>query len=198
MGCATRGCARGRRAFATLRPARLRPSQPQTSQAGACRCGAQSCGVWGTRACATPRLRPSQPQMRLVVYCRTTSTSTAPCTSRRMCCPTHCARYCAPCQPLLRANRRPLRQVWCAVQRQPCGSNAAALRQAPSMQVSERVHVCAERLLFYCQPTSASTAHAFIILLLALPRVCMQCTREDGVYNGRGAMTDWWCRHHPE
>jgi len=40
---------------------------------------------------------------RLVFHCRTTSASTAPCTSRRMCCPTHCASYCAPCQPLLRA-----------------------------------------------------------------------------------------------
>jgi hypothetical protein len=40
---------------------------------------------------------------RLVFHCRTTSASIAPCTSRRMCCPTHCARYSAPCQPLLRA-----------------------------------------------------------------------------------------------
>jgi len=32
-----------------------------------------------------------------------TSARTAPCTSRRVCCPTHCARYCAPCQPLFRA-----------------------------------------------------------------------------------------------
>ena len=40
---------------------------------------------------------------RLVFYCRTTSASTAPCTSRRMCCPTHCANNCAPCQPLVRA-----------------------------------------------------------------------------------------------
>jgi len=39
---------------------------------------------------------------RLVFYCRTTSASTAPCTSRSMCCLTHCASYCAPCQPLLR------------------------------------------------------------------------------------------------
>ena len=29
--------------------------------------------------------------------------STAPCTSRRMRCPTHCASYGAPCQPLLQA-----------------------------------------------------------------------------------------------
>ena len=42
----------------------------------------------------------SDPQ-KLVFCCRTTSASTAPCTSRRMCCPTHCASYCAPCQPLL-------------------------------------------------------------------------------------------------
>ena len=32
---------------------------------------------------------------RLVFYCRTTSASTAPCTSRRMCCPTYCASCCA-------------------------------------------------------------------------------------------------------
>ena len=37
---------------------------------------------------------------RLVCYRRTTSASTAPRTSRRMCCP-HCAGYCAPCQSLL-------------------------------------------------------------------------------------------------
>ena len=48
-------------------------------------------------------------QERLVFYCRTTSASTAPCTSRRMCCLTHCARYCAPCQPLLRAFSRWIR-----------------------------------------------------------------------------------------
>ena len=35
-----------------------------------------------------------QPE-RLVFYCRTTSASTAPCTSRRMCCPTRCASYWA-------------------------------------------------------------------------------------------------------
>ena len=40
---------------------------------------------------------------RLVFYCRTTSASTAPCTSRRMCCPMHCASYCVPCQQLLPA-----------------------------------------------------------------------------------------------
>ena len=28
---------------------------------------------------------------------------TAICTSRGICCPTHCASYCGPCQPLLRA-----------------------------------------------------------------------------------------------
>ena len=40
---------------------------------------------------------------RLVVYYPTTSASTAPCISRRSCCPTQCASYCAPCQPLRRA-----------------------------------------------------------------------------------------------
>ena len=38
---------------------------------------------------------------KLVCYRRTTSASTAPRTSRRMCCP-HCAGYCAPCRPLWR------------------------------------------------------------------------------------------------
>ena len=46
-------------------------------------------------------LKPHPPE-KLIFYCRTTSASTAPCTSRRMCCPTHCATYCAPSQPLLR------------------------------------------------------------------------------------------------
>ena len=45
-----------------------------------------------------PRLRTPQ---RLVFYCRTINASIAPFTSRRMCCPTHCASYCSPCQPLL-------------------------------------------------------------------------------------------------
>ena len=40
---------------------------------------------------------------RLVFHCQRTSASTAPCTSTRMCCNTHCARYCALCQPLLRS-----------------------------------------------------------------------------------------------
>ena len=43
------------------------------------------------------------PRSEIGIYCRTTSASTAPCTSRRICCPTHCASQCAPCQPLLRA-----------------------------------------------------------------------------------------------
>ena len=38
---------------------------------------------------------------RLVFHCRTTSASTAPCTSRRMCCTTRCASYCAPMNPAL-------------------------------------------------------------------------------------------------
>ena len=39
----------------------------------------------------------------MVFYCRTISASTVSCTSRRMCCFTHCAVYCVLCQPLLRA-----------------------------------------------------------------------------------------------
>ena len=49
------------------------------------------------------RPRDSLTLKRLVCYCQTTNVSTAPGTSRRMCCPTHCATYCAPCQPLSRA-----------------------------------------------------------------------------------------------
>ena len=48
---------------------------------------------------------PPHPADRLVFYCRTTSASTAPCTSRRMCCPTHCACYCAPSVPRYLINR---------------------------------------------------------------------------------------------
>ena len=47
--------------------------------------------------------RHGQISERLVFYCWKNSASTAPCTSRRMCCPAHCASHCAPCQPLLRA-----------------------------------------------------------------------------------------------
>ena len=43
---------------------------------------------------------------RFVFNCRTTGASTAPCLFRRRCFPTHCAGYCAPCQPLLRAFSR--------------------------------------------------------------------------------------------
>jgi hypothetical protein len=39
----------------------------------------------------------------LVIHCRTTNASTAPCKSRRACCPARGASYCAPCQPLLQA-----------------------------------------------------------------------------------------------
>ena len=45
----------------------------------------------------------------LILYCRTTSASTVPCTSRRTCCPTHGASYCALCQPPLRAFSRWIR-----------------------------------------------------------------------------------------
>ena len=51
---------------------------------------------------ASPALRTT-PTARVVFDCRTISASTAPCTSRRMHCPTPCASYCAPCQPSLRA-----------------------------------------------------------------------------------------------
>ena len=54
---------------------------------------AQSCVCDG--ACMASR--------ELVFHCQTTSVRTAPCTSRRMYCPTHCAGWSSPCQPLLRA-----------------------------------------------------------------------------------------------
>jgi hypothetical protein len=60
-------------------------------------------GVWGVPSLRPGLVYPPRSGERLVCYCRTTSASTAPCTSRRMCCPTHCASHCAPCQPLLRA-----------------------------------------------------------------------------------------------
>ena len=61
---------------------------------GLSRCGAHSRTSGWPHTCH---------QQRLVFYCRTTSASTAPCTSRRLCCPTHCASYGALCQLLLRA-----------------------------------------------------------------------------------------------
>ena len=45
---------------------------------------------------------PGSATERLVFCCRATSASTAPCTSRRMYYLTHCASYCAPCQPEVR------------------------------------------------------------------------------------------------
>jgi len=48
--------------------------------------------------------RPALAAERLVFHCRTTSASTASCTSRRLCCLTHCASYCALYQPLWRAS----------------------------------------------------------------------------------------------
>ena len=61
------------------------------------------CGLG--RVCRTGgRRRGTQnPEERLIYYCRTISASTAPCTSRRMCRPTHCNSHYSPCQPLLRA-----------------------------------------------------------------------------------------------
>jgi len=55
--------------------------------------------------CQTPRLSPvALAHQHISIFCcRKTGASTAPCTSRWTCCPTHCASYCAPCQPLLRA-----------------------------------------------------------------------------------------------
>ena len=44
---------------------------------------------------------PPQISEGLVIYCRTTSASTAPCTSRRTCCPAHCASYCADAHLLI-------------------------------------------------------------------------------------------------
>ena len=51
--------------------------------------------------------QPGADRERLVFHCRTTSASTAPCTSRRICCPTHCASYCAPCHACHAPNHRP-------------------------------------------------------------------------------------------
>ena len=50
-----------------------------------------------------PAPRRTSPNQRLIFYCRTTSASTASCTSRRRCRPAHCTSYCALCQPLLQA-----------------------------------------------------------------------------------------------
>ena len=52
---------------------------------------------------AIRRLSMVNPTREIGIFCRTASASTAPCTSRRMCCPTYCASNCAPCRSLLRA-----------------------------------------------------------------------------------------------
>ena len=65
----------------------------------------RSCPYGGsevTRSVPLSRVGSTPDSEKLVFYCRTTSASTAPCTSRRRCCLTHCASDCAPCQPLLR------------------------------------------------------------------------------------------------
>ena len=73
--------------------------------------------VLGARRCVSPVEAVCK---RLVFHCRTTSASTAPFASRRMCCPTHCASDCAPCQPLLREfsgwNRSPPPTAVCKAQ----------------------------------------------------------------------------------
>ena len=67
------------------------------------RAGRRGCSMTSMPAAAYPCHPPLQNDERLVFCCRTTSASSAPCTSRRICCHMHCASYCAPCQPLLRA-----------------------------------------------------------------------------------------------
>ena len=54
------------------------------------------------RLCFVSSIKNTGRFQRLVIHYRTTSASAAPGASRRMCCPTHCASSCAPCQPLLR------------------------------------------------------------------------------------------------
>jgi len=69
-------------------------------------CRAVGCRPWSRPPSSPRRSTPAEAQNikdRSISYCRTTSASTAPCTSRTMCCPTHCASNCAPCQPLSRA-----------------------------------------------------------------------------------------------
>ena len=58
---------------------------------------------------SSPSSEVTRDKERLVFYHRKTSSSTAPCTSRRACYPTHCANYSAPCQPRLRAFSRWIR-----------------------------------------------------------------------------------------
>jgi len=64
---------------------------------------------------AASQLEPVQMHEILVFYCRTTSASTAPCTFGRMCYPTHCASYCAPCPPVQMQEglRRDVRSTRC-------------------------------------------------------------------------------------
>ena len=81
-----------------------------------------------------PRHLPFQRE-RSLIYCRTASASTAPRTSRSICCPTDCASYCAPCQPLLRAfpdwirSPPPTCRVRCRIQGR-CRANSEQISQS--------------------------------------------------------------------
>jgi len=66
-------------------------------------CGASKCWTAKRPCLGASRAKEDAGGEGLVFYCRIISASTAPCTSRRMCCSTDCASHCAPCQPLLRA-----------------------------------------------------------------------------------------------
>ena len=55
------------------------------------RWGGGSKPVWGLKTCVCVGERVGDE--RLVFYYRRTSADTAPCTSRKMCCPIYCARY---------------------------------------------------------------------------------------------------------
>ena len=55
------------------------------------------------RVCVQKHLLPFETRSVQRDWCLIAEQPPAPRPSRRMCCPSHCAGYCAPCQSLLRA-----------------------------------------------------------------------------------------------
>ena len=78
---------------------------------------------------------------------RTTSASTAPCTSRRACCPTHCAGDCAPCQQFSDGFNLHLLQPGVNSTGYMLGSSSAAWYSRNTLsRVEEQISGCGSRV----------------------------------------------------
>ena len=114
----------------------------------------------------SPSQRETTPRRcaeRLVFYCRTTSASTTPCTSRRMCCPTHCAtvpRVSRSCEHF--PDGFDLHLLHVAVQWKPPGLTGPAHHRSARggagwYPLSDFVGL--ERILRFLHPAPASPTH---------------------------------------